>query len=199
VTSRRALVSRGRGGSGTGRGISSWTAVLACVAALALPIPPAAAAAAGRDGSRVRPGGWGPRAGFSSAPDQFVVGLHYDAGEPARRLRFLPNFDVGVGDHRTVVTVNPDLVYSFPVEAAGSIYAGGSCGVVWSNWDGSSTAIDAEGRRMHAHHREADLGVAGIIGYRRRWSGRTVFLDTKICISDAYPGVKLMAGTNFDK
>jgi hypothetical protein len=111
----------------------------------------------------------------------------------------MPNIDIGVGDHRTVVTVNPDLVYSFPVEAAGSIYAGGSCGVVWSNWDGSSSAVDAEGHRMHPHHREANLGVAGILGYRRRWSGRTVFLDTKICISDAYPGVKLMAGTNFNK
>jgi hypothetical protein len=109
----------------------------------------------------------------------------------------MPNIDLGVGDHRTMVTMNPDIVCSFPLEAAGSIYAGGSCGVVWRNWHGSSYAVDAKGHRVHAHDREADLGVAGIFGYRCRWSGRTVFLDAKIRISDAYPGVKLMAGTNF--
>ena len=139
------------------------------------------------------------RAGFSSAPDQFVLGLHYDAGEAARRLRFMPNIDLGVGDHRTVVTMNPDLIYSFPLENTGTIYAGGSCGVVWSSWDGSSDAIDGRSHRTHMHHREADLGVAGIVGYRGRWSGRTIFFDAKIRISDAYPGVKLMAGTNFGK
>jgi hypothetical protein len=157
------------------------------------------ATAAGRESGRARPGGWGLRAGLSSAPDQFVLGLHYDAGEPARRLRFLPNIDLGLGGHHTVMTVNSDLVYSFPLESAGSIYTGGSCGVVWRNWDGSSTAADAEGHRVRVHHREADLGVAGIFGYRCRWAGRTVFLDTKVRISDAYPGVKLMAGTNFGK
>jgi hypothetical protein len=111
----------------------------------------------------------------------------------------MPNIDLGVGDHRTVVTVNPDLVYSFPLEAAGSIYAGGSCGVVWRDGDGSTYAIHAKDRRWHEDDREADLGIAGIFGYRCRWSGRTVFLDAKIRISDAYPGVKLMAGTNFGK
>jgi hypothetical protein len=106
----------------------------------------------------------------------------------------MPNIDLGIGDHRTVVTLNPDLVYSFPVEKAGAVYAGGSCGLVWRSWDGS---IDARGLRIHAHNGEADWGVAGILGYRSHWSGRTVFLDTKIRISKAYPGVKLMAGTNF--
>jgi hypothetical protein len=95
------------------------------------------------------------------------------------------------------MTMNPDLVYSFPLESAGSIYAGGSCGVVWTNWEGSSHAVDDKSHGVHVHHREADLGIAGIFGYRSRWSRRTVFLDAKIRLSDAYPGVKLMAGTNF--
>jgi hypothetical protein len=177
----------------------SVTVGLACAAVLASMIPLTTVTAAERDGARKRPEGWGLRAGFSSAPDQFVLGLHYDAGEPARRLRFMPNIDLGVGDHRTVVTVNPDLVYSFPLERAGSIYAGGGCGVVWRNWDGSTYAVDAKGRRARRNDRETDLGIAGIFGYRSRWSGRTVFLDAKIRLSDAYPGVKLMAGTKFGK
>ena len=139
------------------------------------------------------------RVGLSSAPDQFVLGLHYDAGRQARRLRFMPNIDLGVGDHRTVVTANPDIVYSFPVENAGSIYAGGSCGVVWTNWRSAAHPVISWGHRMRAHDTAADLGVAGIFGYRCRWSGRTVFLDAKIRISDAYPGVKLMVGTNIYK
>ncbi len=199
MTSRKAPGPAVGGVSGAGRATWSVAAALAWAAVLASLIPTVTATAAGMEGGRVRPGGWGLRAGFSSAPDQFVVGLHYDAGEPARRLRFMPNIDLGVGDHRTVVTMNPDLVYSFPVENAGSIYAGGSCGVVWTSWDGSLYAVDAKDLRVQAHDREADLGIAGIFGYRCRWSGRTVFLDSKIRISDAYPGVKLMAGTSFGK
>ena len=186
-------------GSGAWRVTCTLTPVIACSVLLVSSIPLAKAAAAGSDGARARPDGWGLRAGFSSAPDQFVFGLHYDAGEPARRLHFVPNIDLGVGGHRTVVTGNPDVIYSFPLEAARSIYAGGSCGVVWTNRDRASYAVDAEGHRMYAHNRETDLGVAGIFGYRCRWSGRTVFLDTKIRISDAYPGVKLMVGTSFGK
>jgi hypothetical protein len=194
VTSRRPLGPPPHGGSGTERGTLSAAATLVLAALVMSLIPPCAATAAEGESARIRPGGWGLRAGFSSAPEQFVLGIHYDAGEPARRLRFMPNIDVGVGDRRTVWTANPDLVYSFPFESAGSVYAGGSCGVVWRNWRGQ---VDARGRQVQAHHNTADLGVAGIFGYRRHWSGRTVFLDARIRISDAYPGVKVLLGTNF--
>lgn len=109
----------------------------------------------------------------------------------------MPNVDLGFGDGRTVVTANPDLVYSFPLEISGSIYAGGSLGLVWTSWDGSSDATHAHGEQ--GHDSETDLGVAGILGYRGNWSGRTVFFDTKIHITDAYPGVKLMVGMHFER
>jgi hypothetical protein len=173
------------------------TAGLAIAAAQVSLTPSDTVMAAGREISRVRPSGWGPRAGFSSVPGQFVVGLHYDAGEFARRLRFVPNIDLGVGDHSTVLTINPDLVYSFPVDGTGCVYTGGSVGVVWRDRGGSLGPGGAEGQGRTEHTSEVDLGVAGIFGYRSQWSGRTVFLDTKIRISGAYPGVKLMVGTEF--
>jgi hypothetical protein len=143
--------------------------------------------------------GWGGRAGLSSSPDQFVLGVHYDAGEPARNLRFMPNADVGVGDDRTTISLNPDLVYSVPVEAFGSVYAGGTLGLIWRSWDGSSYSASAEGEPVREGHSEFALGVAGVFGCRSNWTGRTVFLDLKIRISDAYSGTKLMIGTNFGR
>lgn len=199
MTSHKRTGPAGRDGPGTRRVLCSLTASLACAATLASLTPPVTAMAAARMETHGRPEGWGLRAGFSSAPDQFVLGLHYDAGEPARRLRFMPNIDLGAGDHRTVVTINSDLVYSFPLEVPGAIYVGGACGVAWTNWNSSWFEAGGTSHPVRTRHTKTNLGVAGIFGYRSRWSGRTVFLDAKIRISDDYPGVKLMVGTNFGK
>src|SRR5262249_4796087 len=55
----------------------------------------------------------GPRIGFSTGPDQFVVGGQLSIGEVAPHLTFDPSVDIGLGDNRTLVGLNLDLHYLF--------------------------------------------------------------------------------------
>jgi hypothetical protein len=83
---------------------------------------------------------WGPRAGFSLDPDQFVIGAHLQATEPSRGLSIQPNFDLGFGDDVTTLLINGDVVYTFPeLESLDwGWYAGG--GISWATYwfDGNS-------------------------------------------------------------
>lgn len=162
-----------------------WVATAAAVGAVLI-----AAAATARAGGLAY-GGWGVRGGFSSDPDQFVVGMHIDLGEPAQNLHVVPNADIGFGDNFTIVTVNPDVTYDLPIEGAGTVYFGGSIGLVYWNWDYSAPFVpgyagpgpDTDG---------FDLGVAGIAGYRFPLEGNPLAVDLKIGITDEYPDLKLM-------
>jgi hypothetical protein len=77
---------------------------------------------------------WGPRAGFSINPDQFVIGAHVQAAEPSRGLVIQPNFDLGFGDDATTLLLNGDVVYTFPeLESLNwGWYAGG--GISWATY-----------------------------------------------------------------
>jgi hypothetical protein len=58
----------------------------------------------------------GVRAGASANPDQFYFGVHGDTGAIVEELHFRPNLEVGVGDDVTLVGVNFEFVYPFPIE-----------------------------------------------------------------------------------
>ena len=57
--------------------------------------------------------GLGVRAGISSNPDQFYVGLHDELGPVTDRLWFRPNLELGVGDGVTTTAVNFEFSYKF--------------------------------------------------------------------------------------
>src|SRR5438046_10192398 len=80
---------------------------------VALPAPAFAATMA-----RAVSTGIGPRVGFSSSPDQFVVGGQLVIGEVAPSLTFDPSLEVGLGDHLTAVGFNFDLHYHFETRTA---------------------------------------------------------------------------------
>ncbi len=68
----------------------------------------------------------GVRAGISSSPDQFYVGVHDELGPVATRLWFRPNLELGVGDGVTTTAVNFEFVYKFDaVSHEWRPYAGG--------------------------------------------------------------------------
>src|SRR4030095_5524374 len=69
--------------------------------------------------------GLGPRVGVSSDPDQFVGGMQFNFGDFVPRLRFQPNFEVGVGDDFTIITVTAPVHYRFKVDANGVPPPGG--------------------------------------------------------------------------
>src|SRR5437899_2805166 len=62
---------------------------------------------AARSGSVVT--SWGPRFGFSSTPDQVVVGGELNMHGPAPNWAFTPNLELGFGDNATVFAINGDL------------------------------------------------------------------------------------------
>ena len=53
--------------------------------------------------------GIGPRVGFSSGPDQLVLGGQMSVGEVAPNLTFDPNIDLGFGDNATILAFNLDM------------------------------------------------------------------------------------------
>ena len=138
--------------------------------------------------------GWGLRGGFSLTPDQFVVGAHVHLGELAPSLRLDPNVDIGFGDHLTVFTLNPDIIYVVPVRDAGKFYIG----LVYTRWDSGSTDV-VDGHEVKLHDNETDLGVALVGGYEFPGAGAPLALDLKVGLSDHYPDVKLMLCYTFPR
>ncbi len=145
------------------------------VALFALASVPAAAATA-----------WGPRAGITFDPDQVHVGLHVDGGELFPDGSFVPNVEVGFGDHVTVVALNPELLYRFPQRAgqAWGFYAGGGLGVNFVHWDSDLPGDDSD----------TELGLNILGGMSRRLSsGNTLFLELKLGVADS-PDAKITVG-----
>lgn len=68
----------------------------------------------------------GVRVGVSGDPAQFYFGGHYESAPFAEQLRFRPNLEIGVGDNQTLVAVNFEFAYYFPVQRRNpwSIYVG---------------------------------------------------------------------------
>jgi len=46
--------------------------------------------------------GWGPHIGLGGDPDQLLLGLHFDVGRIAPRVRFQPDVELGIGDNHTI-------------------------------------------------------------------------------------------------
>lgn len=55
----------------------------------------------------------GLRAGVTLNPDQFHMGFHVKTVEIGPHFRGQPSFELGVGNDFTVVTINPDLIYTW--------------------------------------------------------------------------------------
>jgi hypothetical protein len=72
------------------------------------------------------PSTFGVRAGVSGGPNQFFVGGHFETGPIAPHLTFRPNAEVGFGDGITLLTLNLEFVYHWPLKhQPWTIYAGG--------------------------------------------------------------------------
>jgi hypothetical protein len=54
---------------------------------------------------------YGPHFGFSTSPDQFVVGGQLQWGDIAPSLDFVPSLDLGFGDNETIISINGDFHY----------------------------------------------------------------------------------------
>ncbi len=79
--------------------------------------------------------GFGPRVGFSTGPDQFVVGGQLVIGEVAPDLTFDPSVEIGIGDHETLFGANFDLHYHFHTRSTWRPYVGAGATVNVVNYD----------------------------------------------------------------
>ncbi len=122
---------------------------------------------------------FGLRAGVSADPDQFYFGGHVDAGPIVERLHFRPNLEVGVGDDVTLVAINLEFVYRFPIRRQPwTFYAGGGPAVnIFDRDDDTDT--------------EPGFNFLGGMMYRER-----LFFELKIGVIDS-PEFKFGVGYTF--
>ena len=67
---------------------------------------------------------FGARIGVSIDPDQFYFGGHVETEPVFEQLRFRPNVEIGFGDNLTLVALNGEFIWPFPVQNGGNIYVG---------------------------------------------------------------------------
>ena len=134
---------------------------------------------------------WGLRGGLTIDPDQVHVGAHVNAGEIFNDGYFLPNVEVGFGDHGTLIALNPELVYRFDRSGRSrwGFYIGGGLGINIYDWD--------DGPRDYHDDTDTELGLNILGGMSRaRRGGGDVFLELKLGVADS-PEAKFTVGMTF--
>lgn len=160
---------------------SIWITLL-IVAAL-----PAAALAQSSSGTGPIATAWGPRFGFSSGPDQFLIGGQLDLGDIAPDLTLTPNVDIGIGDNATTFSLNGDVHYHFRVQnSPWRPYVGGGIAITHISVDVGPTDVS-----------DTDVGANIILGaIVPTQSGSRFFVEAKFGMGDIHD-LKLLIGWNF--
>ena len=135
---------------------------------------------------------FGVRAGFSSSPDQLLLGGQMSIGEVAPNLTFDPNIDLGFGDNVTIIGFNLDMHYHFMVHGTTwRPYVGGGAGINLIQVD-LPPGISAD---------DSFTRVAGslILGAGvPTQSGNRFFTELKVGLGDSSTAdLKMLVGWNF--
>ncbi len=128
---------------------------------------------------------FGLQAGASDSPDQFYLGLHYDAGRVADELRFRPSVDAGFGSGLTRVGFNLDFLYGIPLSRS-----------VWSLYVGAGPAIIVEtvnNRRGLGDSSQVRGGAEVLLGMQHRDG---FFTEIGIGLVGS-PSIMMGVGVNF--
>lgn len=95
----------------------------------------------------------GLRAGITdwNNVNQFHIGLDAGMGEVLPNVEFTPNFELGLGDDATILSVNGDLAYQFTelVTSPWGLYGGGALSLHMMDFD---------------NHSDTDLGLNLLVG-----------------------------------
>ena len=86
----------------------------------------------------------GVRAGASVDPDQFYFGGHLETPPLVDRVHLRPNLEIGVGDHVTLVGVNIEAVYKYPLPRnPWTVYGGGGPAINYYNFENDESDTQA--------------------------------------------------------
>ncbi len=134
-------------------------------------------------------GGWGPRVGLSSNPDQLVLGGQVVIGEVAPDVTFDPNIELGIGDNITTVQFNFDLKYHILVQGSRwRPYMGAGIGIAFYQFDNPAP-----------FRNDSDTEVGGTLllgaGVPTQ-AGSRFFTEFRAGIGNM-PDFKIIAGWNF--
>lgn len=130
----------------------------------------------------------GIRGGVSGDPDQFFIGAHFDTGPFVERLHFRPNLEVGFGDNATLIALNFEFAWFFPLRRhPWSLYAGGGPALNIYNFDrDGSPGVDD-------NDTDVQPGLNFLFGIEHR---RGFFTELKLGLIDS-PEVKFAVGYTF--
>ena len=155
------------------------------VALITSVLPVAALAASSSSGTAFN--AWGPRVGFSTGPDQFIIGAQLNFNEMAPSIAFVPNIDFGFGDNVTTINLNGDLHYMFNLRnSVWHPYLGAGVGITFSNFSdnvGGGSSTDVGGSV-----------IGGVTAPTKR--GSKFFSELKLGLGDI-ADFKLLVGWNF--
>ncbi len=127
----------------------------------------------------------GLHGGFSSSPDQFIIGPHLNLEAVGERVYIVPSGEVGFGDDVFTMSFNGDVQYRFRVDGKVHPYAGGGLALFLFDPDGPGGS-------------DTNLGVDILGGiFFGEMNGRPMFLDFKAGLTDEVPDWKLQFGFNF--
>jgi hypothetical protein len=131
---------------------------------------------------------WGPELGFSSGPNQIVVGGHLQVRDVAPELDFVPGLDLGFGDNQTLVSINGDFRYRFQVKSQWVPYVGAGLAVHFYSFDNPGPGVDNSDTKAGGHI----IGGAQVLTKNKS----TFFAELKLGLGDS-PDFKAMAGWSF--
>ncbi|NNE43584.1 MAG: hypothetical protein HKN12_05210 [Gemmatimonadetes bacterium] len=137
---------------------------------------------------------YGPRAGFSADPDQFVIGAFADWGPLAPMLHLVTSGEIGFGNDITVLQFNGDALYRFEgADTPVVFFAGGGLGI--ARWSIDVPAVPGFTSGGSVSSTEVGLNLVG--GLEKDLGGyKTGSVELRIGVGDL-PDFKVMVSLGF--
>ncbi|MBZ0268498.1 hypothetical protein K8I85_10115 [bacterium] len=128
---------------------------------------------------------YGGRVGFSTTPDQLILGAWGTLTEFSPNLAFRPSGDLGIGDDVLTIIGNADVQYTFAQVARGPVpFFGAGVGVLWFDPDGGGSSTE--------------LGLQIYGGVELAYRGyQTGVFEVRLGLDDDMPDLKLTYGFGF--